>query len=80
MPAIGCWFFQGEEALRKRNKNLEALVADLQDKLAAFARNDVAGGEQVAFAEARASAAEKAEKELRAAVVALKKEFKVGDS
>lgn len=68
-------FFQGEQAGRRRVKQLEQVNARLRQKADAVAMSGNKAAEEMAHAEARAVAAEVAERDLRTAVEAIKRDF-----
>ncbi|CAN0287016.1 unnamed protein product [Pylaiella littoralis] len=68
---------QGEQTCRKRAKKLELVIAGLKEKVSALAVSEQKAAEEKGFAEARATAAEVSERELRGAVEAIKDDFEV---
>eukprot|EP00904_Undaria_pinnatifida_P008655 jgi/Undpi1/491/HiC_scaffold_10.g03957.m1 len=71
---------QGEEAARRRARQLEQVNARLRQKTESMAISGKKVVEEKAHAEARALAAEVAERDLRAAVEAIKRDFETTSS
>lgn len=68
---------QGEQTGRKRTRKLELVVAGLREQVSALALSEQKASQDKGLAEARATAAELSERELRRAVEAIKDDFEV---
>ncbi|CAN0438937.1 unnamed protein product, partial [Ectocarpus sp. 12 AP-2014] len=66
---------QGEQAGSKRIKKLELVVSSLREQVAALALSEHRAAEEATRAESRATSAEVAERDLRAAVEGIKTDF-----
>lgn len=68
---------QGEQTGRKRTKKLELVIAGLREQVSALSLSEQKATQEKGFAEARTTAAELSERELRRAVEAIKDDFEV---